>query len=297
MENDERKHCVYVHINKINGKMYVGQTIHGDRPHKRWDNGNGYKHCPYFWKAIQKYGWDNFDHEIIANNLTAQEADNFEILLIEKLNTMNPNMGYNLEPGGTKNKVLSEATKKKISESHMGEKNPMYGVRLTGEKNGMYGKHHTEEFKNNLRERNKQLFTGRELSEEHKKKISEKAKERLAIPENNAFYGKHHTEEAKQKMSEAKKGAKSYNAKQIVQMDDDYNVIKIWDCIVDASRALELCRQSIPDVLNGKQQHAGGYRWFYLYDNIKKNREIILGVISLGYITEEEVKNVKSGRV
>ena len=290
---DNGTYCVYVHINKINGKMYVGQTVHGNRPHKRWDNGNGYKYCPYFWKAIQKYGWNNFEHEIVANNLTAQEADNLEILLINKLNTMDSSMGYNLNPGGTKNKTLSEDTKKKISESHMGEKNPMYGVRLTGEKNGMYGKHLSDETKHKISKAQKGMKK-KPLSEEAKRKISEKAKERLAVPENNAFYGKHHTTEAKKKMSEAKKGIKSYNAKQIVQMDDDYNVIKIWGCIADAYRALNICRQSIPEVLNGKQHRAGGYHWAYLYDNIKRNGTVVLGAISLGYITKEEIENVKS---
>ena len=166
-------YCVYIHTNRINGKKYVGQTIHGDRPHKRWDNGNGYKHCIYFYNAIQKYGWENFEHEIIANNLTAEEADNFEKLLIEKLDTMNPDKGYNLEPGGTKNKTMSDATKKKISESHMGDKNPMYGVRLTGEKNGMYGK---------------------KLSDEAKRKKSEAMR-----GENHPNYGKPMSEEIKQK--------------------------------------------------------------------------------------------------
>ena len=290
---DNGTYCVYAHINKINGKMYIGQTVHGNRPHKRWDNGNGYKHCSYFWHAIQKYGWGNFEHEVIANNLTAQEADNLEILLIEKFNTMNPDFGYNLEPGGTKNKTLSEATKKKISESHMGEKNPMYGIRLTGEKNGMYGKHLSKETKQKISKAQKGMKK-KPCSEETKRKISDRAKERLSIPENNPFYGKCHTEETKRKISESKRGEKSCNAKQIVQMDDDYNVIKIWGCIINASRELGICRQSIPNVLNGKQQHAGGYRWLYLYDNIKKNGAVILGAISLGYIIKEEINNVKS---
>ena len=38
-----------------------------------------------FWNAIEKYGWDNFDHEIIASNLTLKEANQFETLLITKL--------------------------------------------------------------------------------------------------------------------------------------------------------------------------------------------------------------------
>lgn len=293
MEIHNGTYCVYVHTNKINGKKYIGQTVHGNRPHKRWDNGNGYIRCPYFYRAIKKYGWDNFEHEIVAKNLTADEADNFERLLIEKLDTMNSDKGYNLEPGGTKNKILSESTKKKISESHMGEKNPMYGVHLIGEKNGMFGKHHTEEFKKKIAERNKKLFTGKILSEEHKQKISQSRIGKYA-GEDNPMYGKRHTEESKRKMSDSHKGEKAYNAKSVIQVDDDYNLIKVWGCIADAYRTLGICRQSIPEVLNSKQQHAGGYRWFYLYDQTKRDGTIIFGAISLGYITEEEINNVKN---
>lgn len=260
MEIYNDTYCVYVHTNKINGKVYVGQTIHGNRPHKRWDNGNGYKNCPLFWRAIQKYGWDGFYHDVIANNLTAEEADNFEILLINKLNSTDHKCGYNIGLGGTANKKLSEETKRKISESHMGEKNPMYGVRLIGEKNGMYGKKLSEEHKAKLRETSKKINLGKKMSEEQKKKISESRKGKYT-GENSSFYGKHHTEEAKEKMSKAHKGANAFNAKAVVQLDDDYNLIKVWDCISDAWRGLNICRMSIPHVLSGKQKRAGGYRW------------------------------------
>ena len=49
-------------------KKYVGQTC--QRPEKRWNNGRGYIENIYFWRSIQKYGWDNFEHEVVASNLT-----------------------------------------------------------------------------------------------------------------------------------------------------------------------------------------------------------------------------------
>lgn len=100
MEIYNGTYCVYVHINKINGKKYVGQTIHGNHPKKRWINGLGYQSQQYFWRAIQKYGWGNFDHEIVASNLTKEEADNFEKILIKQLNTTDRNLGYNISFGG-----------------------------------------------------------------------------------------------------------------------------------------------------------------------------------------------------
>lgn len=64
---------VYKHTNQINGKSYVGITC--QKPEYRWGtDGQGYKECPFFWNAIQKYGWNNFSHEIIFEGLTHEEA-------------------------------------------------------------------------------------------------------------------------------------------------------------------------------------------------------------------------------
>ena len=143
-------YCVYVHTSP-SGKMYVGQTGK-HKPEYRWgkdgagylykyeENGN-YKQ-PAFAHAIQKYGWNNFQHEIIASNLTKDEADNFEKLLIEKLDTMNPEFGYNCTEGGT-NGSHSEETRRKISKAFKGENHPMYG------------KHHSEETKRKISETHK----------------------------------------------------------------------------------------------------------------------------------------------
>lgn len=92
--------CVYMHINRINNKIYVGQTKYGYNPNKRWRDGDGYNGCTYFYQAIQKYGWDNFDHEIIASNLTEYEANSFEEMLIQQLKTSDAEYGYNLKSGG-----------------------------------------------------------------------------------------------------------------------------------------------------------------------------------------------------
>ena len=80
--------CVYVHTNKINNKKYVGQTC--QKPESRWGNqGCGYKGCLLFERAIQKYGWDNFEHKILYSNLTQKEACAYESLLINKYNNIN----------------------------------------------------------------------------------------------------------------------------------------------------------------------------------------------------------------
>lgn len=81
------------------GKRYVGIT--SKQPHLRWGkNGNNYYYNDHFTRAINKYGWDNFKHEILFNNLTAEEASKIEIELIRKYNLTDENYGYNHNNGG-----------------------------------------------------------------------------------------------------------------------------------------------------------------------------------------------------
>ena len=95
----ERKYCVYVHTNTINGKKYVGMT--SQAPERRWGtNGRGYKQNLYFSSEIQEYGWDNFKHEIVADNMTFDEACEKEIMLIERFCSACRDKGYNEELGG-----------------------------------------------------------------------------------------------------------------------------------------------------------------------------------------------------
>ena len=84
-------------------KYYVGQTMRDAK--ERWGrNGKGYKDCPKFYRAILKYGWDNFQHEILEE----MEGENIGQLRIE-LNKLEQyyiefydsvDNGYNLTKGG-----------------------------------------------------------------------------------------------------------------------------------------------------------------------------------------------------
>lgn len=99
-------YTVYCHTSP-EGKKYVGIT--GTSVSVRWRNGTAYKSCRAFNAAIQKYGWENFEHEIIAENLTKEEADRLEYDLIKKWDLMNPLFGYHLREGGIHGKPGRES--------------------------------------------------------------------------------------------------------------------------------------------------------------------------------------------
>lgn len=138
----EKTWIAYAHICP-KGRFYIGIT--SQKPNRRWRNGKGYKHNDYFNNAIKKYGWKNFQHEIIAGGLTLDEANNFEEILIKKLKSNVREYGYNLSLGGdgVKGVPYPEERKKELSDSMRGIGNPMYGVSLegrSGKDNPMYGK-------------------------------------------------------------------------------------------------------------------------------------------------------------
>lgn len=292
-------YCVYAHINKINGKIYIGQTIHGDNPVKRWGyNGAHYKAQPYFYNAIQKWGWDSFDHEVIANHLTAKEADEFEKLLIKKLNTTNNNFGYNLTSGGKSYEMIEE-TKKKLSvasraawenedmKKHASERN-------SGKNNAMFGVSPKERMDDETYELWKMQTVERVRSEEFRQMMHDKMIGKKWSDESNAkkgrkgkehyFYGKHMSEEQKEKLRQANlgkkysneinakkgsKGAKNPAARAVNQYSKSGNFIKHWDYIKQASNELGASQTGIILCCRGRQKTCGGFVWKYADEDKK----------------------------
>ena len=113
---------VYVHINKINGKRYVGITSRED-PNVRWKDGNGYHENSHITAAVRKYGWDQFDHLIVADGLSESEAKKMECDLIAEWHTQDTRFGYNMTAGGdgTVGCYPSEETRRKLSEARKRE--------------------------------------------------------------------------------------------------------------------------------------------------------------------------------
>lgn len=151
-----KEFIVYMHENKINHKKYIGITC--QKPTQRWRGGKGYK-IGAFKNAIDKYGWNNFNHIVLYEHLTKEDACLKEQELIKQYNTMDNNYGYNLCEGGnlTLGYHHTKDSKLKMSKSkkgmYDGKNNPMYG--RSGILAPMYGKHLTEEHKRKISEAKK----------------------------------------------------------------------------------------------------------------------------------------------
>jgi hypothetical protein len=176
---------IYLLRNKYNNKVYVGQTW-VSLP-DRFNNGYGYINCSYLYNAIQKYGKDNFEYEVIAICSDQNIANYLEDCYINFYHSRDQTYGYNIKTGGSNGK-LSEETKKKISESLMGVNTWTKGRPVSEETRR---KHSQNMIGKNV---------GNILSDETKKKMSVARKGK---PSPNK--GKVMSAESKQKMSESQK--------------------------------------------------------------------------------------------
>lgn len=129
---------VYVIVNKINGKMYVGCTTKKylcDRFGAHvYDAKNGSNFTIH--KAIRKYGSANFNIRMIEEYQTREDMLKGEVEWIRYFNTYGTIYGYNATPGGEYNafwlgKKMSETTKQKMSKSQIKSHNPKSNYNLT----------------------------------------------------------------------------------------------------------------------------------------------------------------------
>lgn len=243
-------HCIYIHKNKVNGKVYIGQAK-GD-PCDRWgSNGCNYRKQPSFWSAIQEYGWSNFDHMILETNLTAEQANEAERRWIALYKANNSDFGYNRTGGGKGSYQLTEEAAQKKAEgmarywaSEVGRQQATVHSRaMMGENNPMYGKHHSEE----TRAKISKAITG----------------------EHNPNFGKHFSKDHRAKLSAALSGENNYwygktgilnKASKQVYCEE---LSRIFGSAKEAAAELGIDNSSIGKCCKGSRKTAGGYHWRY----------------------------------
>ena len=215
---------VYKATNLLNGKCYIGQTIH-TLYRRRLEHFRAIKstHRYYFHEMLEYYGINNFSWSILKVCTDCSELSKWEGYYIKKYESSNSEFGYNsVKNGHTPN----EEVRIKISRAKKGRKSSMFGKKRPGKLSGMYGKKHSEETKRKISESTKGRkcsdetkkklsvwHVGRIMSDETKKKISEAHKGnknpmfgKKRPGKLSGRYGKKHSDETKKKISESKKG-------------------------------------------------------------------------------------------
>jgi len=279
---------IYKVENKINGKIYIGQTTTSlndrmKRHYKDMRHGSDV----YFHRALRKYDKNDFEWSIIDSANSIDELNELEIMYIKKYNSFidwDGCNGYNMTEGGNNSspsmktrKILREYAIEQFKNGHPNkgktyeeifgsEKSKEIKVKLsqinlgrtlTDEhrekiRQGNLGKTVTEEF----RERMRVMNMGRTHSKETRKKISESLRGK---PGRNT--GNNHSEETKRKISNSKKGQLPPNAKVVLQLDLNGNIIKEWRSMGHAANELQLSQGNIHMVVSGKRNQTGGFKW------------------------------------
>lgn len=278
------KAYIYKITNKINGKLYIGETKEKN-PQKRW-KGHIYsiregRGCPLLRSAFQKYGEENFTFEVI---LECRKSERFilEEQKIKELNTLVPN-GYNATfggmGGGFRGKKHSEETKAKMAKA-------------TADSYAALSYERKEELRQILINRQNTL-PKRKLSEEHKqkirnyqlgKKLSEETRAKISISLKSMPHAL--KEETRKKISESVKKTyengreASFNVERkanlskvmtevrgvkVAQYTKEGEFIKTFPTMKAASE--EVGVTSIYRAVIGKIKTAGGFIWKRLEDS------------------------------
>ena len=240
--------CIYIYINKINGHTYVGKAKNFNIRYKQHITSSQNKKIKDYnypiHNAIRKYGIENFEIKILAENIPEEKIDDYEKFFIKRYKSLRTQNGYNIADGGQggnnfsgKTEEEMEEIRQKQSEANKGENNPFYG------------KHLSEEHRNNLSKSHKGQTAwnkGKEISNYHKQKISESHKGKSLSEEHRKNIGKGN------KGKNKNFGSDNHRSKKIDQYDLDGNLIKIWDYMKQIEEIEGICRTSVSACCRGK---------------------------------------------
>lgn len=255
---------IYKYKNKINGKIYIGQTVNESSrmsAHRR-SNSN-----TYFDNAIKKYGFENFEYKVLFRihcnneNDLIYTLDNKEVIAIKYFQSNDNTKGYNLTSGGKSRHKISESIRYKFSRK--GKDNPMFGKKTSEETRKLQSKAHK----------------GKPLSDYHRQRISESLKGTVFSEErrkniSKSLTGKKKSNEARKNLSIAKTGS-HISGTSVVQLDLNGNFIKEYKSIEEAGRLSGISRDGIKKCCarakNGNNKAtSGNYLWRYKnYWNLK----------------------------
>ena len=223
---------IYKITNKVNGKIYIGQTTqsldHRWKTHLRVSKSKVPHHAIH--DAIRKYGKDNFSVEIVEDEISGIELGNREIFWIQHYNSLVPN-GYNIRKGG------DDSGRKQVYKIDL----------VTNEILDIYD-------------------SATEASEMNNIDLSGLTKVCRQI-ENRGTYGGFKWCYAENYSKEYLEEIAIHCSRKICQIDQySGELIKVWGCVQEAVSALNVNKPSLSMCLTGRNKTAGGYCWCYIED-------------------------------
>lgn len=224
-ERKPRKNYGFIYkYTSPSGKGYVGQTIRSLKERAK-KNGVGYLPCTVFFRAIQKYGFENFKVEILGE-FRIEILDEKEKEFILKENTLAPN-GYNLQKGGAVNWI---------------RKNPYINqFDLDG----------------NFIKQYKTVIEAADDNDCAYQAISAVLNKRR--PQYNGFIYRYDTEPKPEPFQ-----TKKTHGRITAQYDLEGNLIATYKSASEAARATGGNARNIRLVCDGKRKTTNGYKWKYL---------------------------------
>lgn len=300
---DKNTNGIYKFENKINHKIYIGQANNLSQRYKKHKNNiNDISHQEIFYRALRKYGWDNFEYEILEEfyDYDKERLNKLEIYYIKKYNSLNPN-GYNMTKGGhfssenikvpirqysLEGKFLKEyesiseiirqlnlSTTSEIILCCKGKRNQSAGFQWR------YAKDNIEELDDIF---NKCFITNTPIlqydiygnfikeysSLEEACKVTNLNKSSLCQAlkhKNNIAYN------FQWRYKNDNTPVENLD-KTVLQLDKENNIIKEFINATVASKVTRIHRGNIGECLQNKRKTAGGYRWIYKKDYYKNEK-------------------------
>jgi hypothetical protein len=248
-------YTVYCHENKKNGKLYFGITKTSVR--RRWSKGKGYKDQRLFGRAIEKYGWDGFEHIILFTGLTEDEAKQMERDLIREFHTQDRDKGYNITDGGDAYPVMC------------GEQSPVAKSVIVFNLDGTFNARFST-----LTDAARYLgVNGGTLSSAISRKGTVKGY--FCMFEDEC--------DNREKQPPRKEGDMSAKCKAVSQYDADGTYIQSFKSIVEAAEKTGIKKTDISAAISGRQHVAHGFQFRYdcgSHENIE--RALIRGDLTKG---------------
>ena len=224
----ELKFIVYEHVNLFNNKRYIGIT--SQIPEVRWQRGSGYRENTIFFRAIKKYGWNDFEHNILYEGLSNREALEIESTLIKKYKSLG--VSYNISDG--------------YEESGISKRIPIIVYDTGGNYVGAYISIHKASIELGIPETNITMALS------NKYNITQ-AKGYVFLKEGDNILDK--LDKVNKRHSSARRP--------VIQLTKNGQILAEFNSVSDAANSLGCGTGSISNCLKGRYKTAAGYKWRY----------------------------------